>query len=302
MKAFIRIGLIFSIPILTYCIIAMFTLPSLLAIQNGPSTKEQITSSFNNAIIRNYRLMILGSSKTYRGLNPEYFDIDAFNFSHDNDSYNQMFYKLEYLLSNKIFFKHLIISVDYHQFSYISDTRNYIYGELLSENYLKDFNTSLFKYKLDYYLSNSDPKLFRSVFSQVQRPILRDNGQYIKFAVANENDSISRKIRRLEFQVKYFIKLLDKCRSKNIKVFMVMLPARTNELKNRTMEETKEFNAFIESFTDNKNTFYLNYSRHTGFNTTDYTDITHLNEDAANRFSKLLNDTLIKYIGHQNDF
>ncbi|WP_461488949.1 hypothetical protein, partial [Pontibacter sp. HJ8] len=67
----------------------------------GPTTKAQIEQSFENALRKDYDMLILGNSRIYRGINPEKFSTNAYNFAHDDDSYNQMYYKLKYVLADK---------------------------------------------------------------------------------------------------------------------------------------------------------------------------------------------------------
>ena len=301
-KFFIQI-LIFLIPIIAYCISASIMMPYLLSFSNGPSTKQQITYSFENSLSRNYELLILGNSRTYRGINPDVFSIskNAYNFSHDNDSYNQMYYKLKFILKKEKNIKYLILGVDYFQFSFKSDSRNYVYADFLENNYLKDFtNTNLLLLKAEYYLSNINPKKLLLLKPRIKKPFLRSNGQYIKYGKAKENDTITREIKRLDFQVSYFNKIIDLCKSKKIKTFIVMLPIRQNELKSYKHSEINEFDSFISDYADSNNVFYLNYSTVNNFSTSDFTDITHLNEPAANRFTNNLNKDLLNLINNKN--
>jgi len=295
MKKFITKSIVFILPALLYSFVAMIFMPYFLSLANGPSTKQQITHSFKNSINKEYELLILGNSRTYRGLNPEMFSYKTFNFSHDNDSYNQIYYKLKFLIDNQKKINYLILGVDYFQFSFKSDTRNYVYADFLGNEYMNDFDeSSSLKKKMEYYFSNVNPKKILSLYPKQNKSFLQENGQCIKLGFAKERDSISRDINRLEFQVKYFEKTLSLCEQKNIKVFILNLPTRQNELKSYTIEEIDEFDNFIKSYVDNKYIFYLNFSKLEGFSTEDYTDITHFNEKAANRFSEILNKKLIE--------
>ena len=77
-----------------------------------------------------------------------------------------------------------------------------------------------------------------------------------------------------------------------------MLPIRQNELKSYTHSEINEFDSFISDYADSNNVFYLNYSTVNNFSTSDFTDITHLNEPAANRFTNNLNKDLLNLINN----
>ncbi|AEA42197.1 hypothetical protein Fluta_0188 [Fluviicola taffensis DSM 16823] len=281
----------------------MFYMPDIISLSNGPSTRQQIQYSFENASLLNYDMVIVGNSRTYRGLNPDKFNQRTFNFSHDNDSYNQIYFKLKFLEGKRKKISSVILGLDYFQFSFISNTRNYIYGDLLSDEYLKDYDTqNLFYQKIDYYINNIDPKNLKALSfkSKEEKPFLKENGQYISPGLATENDSIERDIKRLDFQTKYFKKVIDFCQKKKVRVFIVMPPCRSNELISYSKVEIDEFNAFIKTFTKIKNVYYLNYSTTSNFNTKDYTDITHLNEKAANRFSKMLNNDINHLIRTEN--
>ncbi|PKP46456.1 MAG: hypothetical protein CVT95_06985 [Bacteroidetes bacterium HGW-Bacteroidetes-12] len=302
MKKFLKNIFKFLLPPFIYSIIAMIVMPDLLSIVNGPSTKQQINYSFKNAISKDYELLISGNSRTYRGLNPNIFSLNTFNFSHDNDSYNQIYYKLNYLLERNKKFNYLILGVDYFQFSFKSDTRNYVYGDLLGNEYMNDFdNSNILLEKVKYLLDNVNPKKLLSLKLKKNKPFLRENGQYIKHGVASENDSIKRDINLLDFQVSYFKKIINLCKSKNIKVFIVMLPTRQNELDSYTEIELNEFNSFIKENIDNKNEYYLNYSKIKNFTVNDYTDLTHFNESSANRFSRMLDKDLSKLVNKTNE-
>jgi hypothetical protein len=152
--------------------------------------------------------------------------------------------------------------------------------------------------KAEYYLSNINPKKLLLLKPRIKKPFLRSNGQYIKYGKAKENDTITREIKRLDFQVSYFNKIIDLCKSKKIKTFIVMLPIRQNELKSYTHSEINEFDSFISDYADSNNVFYLNYSTVNNFSTSDFTDITHLNEPAANRFTNNLNKDLLNLINN----
>lgn len=296
MGKFIRNLLAFALPIILYSILAATLMPYFLSLANGPSTKQQITYSFENAINNEYEMLILGNSRTYRGINPDSFQLKSFNFSHDADSYNQIYYKLKFLIDNQKSFNYVILGLDYFQFSFKSNTRNYVYADFFDSEYMNDFENSALIKKLEYHFSNINPKKILSCFPTVDKPFMRKNGQFIKPGFAREDNFVSRNIKRLGFQVKYFEKILEVCKSKGIKVFLVTLPTRINELNSYKEPELVEFNDFINQYVDDDEIFYLNYSHIKGFETKDYTDITHLNEAAANRFTKKLDKDLMGLI------
>lgn len=299
MRTFIVKTIIFLIPVIGYALLVVVFLPHLLKATNGPSTQLQIEYSFENAVAKDYEILILGNSRLYRGINPGVFNINTYNFSHDNDSFNQMYYKLEYLSKRNKEFKYLILGVDYFQFSFISDTRNYVYGALLGDDYLNDYEASLIKYKIKHIFDYLNPRLLFEVRPKESIPVIKENGQFIKQGQPEEDDFIQRDICRIEIQVRYFEKILDFCKSREIIVFLVMLPTRENELRSYKNYELCEFNDFLINQTSDS-VIFLNFCNDPNYKVSDFTDLTHLNERAADRFSSQLNDTIIDLVKSKN--
>lgn len=106
----------------------------------GDSAMEQIDKSFTNALRREYNLVFLGNSRVYHGIAPDAFPGRAYNFAHDNDSFNQGVYKLKYLLDNNVKIDTLCLGVDYFEFGIFSSTKNYCYDKYFSTDYQSDYN------------------------------------------------------------------------------------------------------------------------------------------------------------------
>jgi hypothetical protein len=300
MKKFAKYLVLFLIgPAIAYVSLSLYVLPDLIEKTQGPSTSFQIKKSFKNALLRNYDLLILGNSRVYRGINPDVLEVKSYNFSHDNDNYNQMYFKMKYLEKNKKKLKYVIIGVDYFQFSFIADTRNYVYSDLFSEEYNSDYN-SLSANSFNYLLQATNIlkverlKYLKNLFIKNQTLIyLKENGQYIRPGKAKISDKHFYSIKRLPIQELYFKKILNYCRENGIKVFLCRLPARNNALLNYSKADMVEFDRFISKHV-NSNIHFLDYAHQPGWGVEDYTDITHLNEKAAERFSKQLNDTILQ--------
>lgn len=307
MTSFIkRVFIFLSIFFILYFCLSIFLLPIIIKKTGGPTTLNQIKQSFSNALKNKYSLVILGNSKTYRGINPDIINIKSYNFSHDNDSYNQIYYKLLWLQENKIKIKYLILGVDYFQFSYISDSRNYAYNQYLNSDYKKDFpksNLITDFYKKTEILQISRLQYLKNIFNpDTLNTYLKTNGQYIKPGYATINDSSDSKIIRIKIQEIYFSKILDNCKRNKIQIFLCMLPYRNKVLNSFNKEEILEFEMYLSNMIKLKNekTIYLNYSSQQNWKLEDFTDIVHFNESAANRFTMILNDTINSILNSKN--
>jgi hypothetical protein len=297
MKKFCKKVFLFCLPlILVYIFVAIFILPSIVEAEMGPSTRTQIEVSFKNALEKDYELLILGNSRAYRGINPSLLDVSSYNFFHDNDTYNQLYYKLLHLLANKKNIKYLVLGVDYFQFSYISDTRNYVYSDLLGKDYNADYP---FQNGFSDFLNETQLLDFKRIkmlkrFGKSERNksiYLKNNGQYIKPGKATISNIANDLIDRIPIQIKYFERILAECKKKNIRVFICMMPARDLAMNYYTQAEILEFNNFVKSYS---NDYYklLDFTYNKEFKMEDYTDIKHLTEKGADKFTVLLNSCI----------
>lgn len=258
----------------------------------GVNTKKQIEYSFANAESREYNKLFLGNSRVYRGINPDIIDCRTYNFAHDNDSYNQSYYKLKYVLDFGHKIDTLFIGTDYFQFSLKSDTRNYIYDYLFDKDYYKDYNESFFdeqiaNFKQLFY--NNQTLLFtalaRIVVNQKIKGYIKPNGQYIFDSKANPNETVKRSTEVRDLQLGYYKAIVDLCHRNNICVIAFTMPVRSGEMTSYTQADINRIQNVIKSPLSSSDR-YIDMTYEEEFrNYKDYTDITHLNSVAADRFT-----------------
>lgn len=300
MKAFLKdLFLVVLIPTILYGLFAQFALPKLLRHFHGPNTSERIQESFEQVARANAEMIFLGNSRIYRGVDPSAFDLPTYNFSHDNDSYNQLYYKLEYLISKDATPQTIVLGVDMFQFSFISDSRNYIYGKLLSKAYMEDYNKRLWIYDLIHFFERFDLDYLSKLSPKNEIAYQKNNGQFIQPGQNIEGSIVKRSANRLQLQVKYFEKILDKCKNLGIRAFLVLPPTQESELDSYTEKEIIEFNTFISNYRTLYDG-YFDFSNDSSYTQSDFSDMTHLTPLAAARFSKQLNDSLIEFNGNRH--
>ena len=266
----------------------------------GPSTGKQIDWSFRNALERKYDLLILGNSKFYRGLNPDCFNISTYNFAHDNDGYNQMYYRLKYLLANHVKPSYLILSVDYAPFSNISNTRNKYFKNYFGRDYFNDYkgisseshqrfgSSEVFNDYMALRFGMTFPRFLESCFKILSGtvpddpPRLKENGQYLKAGRPTPELFVNRNFGSLDLQEHYFHSIVDLCKTNHIKVFLVMPPFLDEDLSQYPKGQVAYFSDYFRKLVDNKNVYYFDFSRDRSFTVQDFTGIAHLNEQAAN--------------------
>ena len=309
MRRFIINISIFSIGVV--CIVAAFMSFSrfFLKMTYGINTKEQIERSFTQAKQSDANIWFLGNSRIYRGIDPSAIKTaKTYNFAHDNDSFNQMYYKFLWLEENNCTIDTLVIGVDYFQFGVCSDTRNYVYDYLFDEQYAKDYGRSsvsekFFNMKREFLSVQGSS--YGAILKFLARgckfpsadelPKLKYNGQYVYNTKASPSDKTNRKCEMEEIPVRYFDYIVRKCTEEFIALYVIMPPVRDNELSCYSAKELDDFNKMIKSVL-NKYGYhdcYFNYSNLPEFKDyTCYTDITHLNSESAYKFTDLLWNTI----------
>ena len=302
MSKIIMLFLIVFVLIGAYCKLATVSSSK----YHGPNTAEQVKMSFQNSVAKEYNVYFLGNSRIYRGINPDKFtSVNSYNFAHDNDSYNQMYYKLLYLLDNGKRIDYLVIGTDYFQFSNLSDTRNYIYASLFPKEYLEDFEiASRFPQSLEsirtlwmnkqnglssciqYILGKDAPE---NISYQ------KENGQYCMYGQASGAETIDRDYSILDIQYGYYKKIISLCEDEGIELFVIMPPLWKGEIASHSDEERVNFNKMIRNSLAKTpyDGHYINYSEEEGLSSyMDFIDITHLTLEAADNYSEYINNRL----------
>lgn len=220
------------------------------------------------------------------------FEVPAYNFAHNNDSYNQMYHKLLWVLKQNKVPDILIIGTDFFQFSVFSDSRNAYYGPYLGNYYLLDYEDK----KASFWQETKEllkPYRLRTLLNVPYKPnSLKDNGQYVRVNSSAEMVVQKRNFKLLAIQLEYLTKLLDTCQARSIKVFMVMPPLRLEE-KTQVSDSIKSvFNQKVLIPNQTK-MVYLDFSTDNHFTEVDFIDMSHLNQKAADRFSNIINKKII---------
>lgn len=271
----------------------------------GINTSEQIITSFDRVQSNSYDCLFLGNSRIFRGVNPDKFpSVNGYNMGQDNETYNQIYYKLNYILDKGAKPKYIILGIDYHAFSYLSDSKNYVYASYFPKEFLDDYDDadSSFLYRKTRMLTNlwsnkqnAFEAFMKDMFHKTPDeniPYMRDNGQYVIGGEASGDETVDRDYTIMPLQWDYYLKIIDLCVENDIDLYAVMLPLWDGETKSHTDEERKEFDDKIRASLS-ENGFeghYFNYYEENGLSPySDFADVTHLKPEAAEEFSKWLN-------------
>lgn len=275
----------------------------------GMSTAKQIQLQYENleAVKDSVTTIVFGNSRTYRGINPYKLSGYAYNMSHDNDTYNQMYYKIEQAIAKCPNLHTIIIGYEYFQFSFLSDTRNYVYCQYMPQEYLEDYELSLIPISIQPYMhfvrnnKNYTSQFIETLLTRKSNGRLSERGQYTYEGKATPNDIVKRDSNILPVQDYYFNKIFSLLGNTKYDVIFITMPIRNNEYNCYTAETIEYFQKKIEKICSSyKNIKYLDDSRNSQF--IDYklfTDITHFNFHTADIYTQHV-DSIIKKMLRDN--
>ncbi len=253
----------------------------------------------------------------YRDLNPDEMEFSAYNFAHDEDGYNHEYYKLKFLERQGRLPQYLIVGVDYFMFSELTTSRALRYSSFLGPEFFKDYQgpqfnlDSRFNTLMSVTFTNTFPDFIRITARKLRRRdaepafTLRPNGQYVvrpapvdsRQLIQNfSRSTLRRDAKRLNIQESYLEKFLTCSMENSIKVFLVMPPSTSFERNTYDQRALADSEAYLQSQVQ-PGVDYLNYFRDERFQLTDFADTTHLNSEAADRFSRIVGDEIRQKLG-----
>ena len=296
MKKYISNTIIFAIYTILFIGLYNFVSPKILSVLYGQTTKQQIEQQFADLTSQrdSIECIYLGSSKFYRGINPYLVTPCGYNFAHDNDSYNQIYYKLLYANECCPKLKRVVICFDYVSFCVFSETRNYVYHHYFPEEYSLDYsNNFYYNYIYPYLIGTKNlPKIILSLFddNRPEPPHLTNKGQFVTPGKAHEDDYVKYYTSIYNLQLSYFTKIFQYCLDHHLECVLVAMPNRDGEYWNYDKAFIGKMNELAQNAQKQYSCHYLNYIRDKELlDVSLYCDISHFNQYGADLFSRRLN-------------
>lgn len=274
----------------------------ILSVYYGLTTKQQIDKQFADLTSQqdSIECIYLGSSKFYHGINPNLVTPCGYNFGHDNDSYNQIYYKLQYVRNCCPRLRRVVICFDYVSFCVFSETRNYIYHNYFPDEYSQDYSKNFYNnYVYPYLIGTKNlPKIIVSLFNEhsIPPPYLTKKGQYITYEEAHKDDCVKYCTDIYDLQISYFNKIVKYCQDHHLECIIVGMPNRDGEYWNYNKDFIEKMNNIIYNTQKVYSCVYLNYIRDKELLDVNlFSDVSHFNQYGADLFSRKLNIDIKKY-------
>jgi len=296
MKKFIKILLLFSIPILTGMISTELLLRN---INNDYSYKKKYLDGKSN----NIEVLFLGSSHIYYGINPEFMSRKSFNGAHISQSLNFDLAILEKYNDRWKNLKFIIIPIDY--FSMYSTLENGIENwRVKNYNIYYDISTygnywsgfEIFNGKLPTHMSRAKSYLFNGKSDITCNQFgfgINYNSKDSKDLIETGKAASKRHTMKLEKKQTIFSKniqtinsMIEFANSHNLKIIFITCPAYSTYRDNlNPIQLDNSVNIVKQLSAKNKNTAYYNFLANKTFVAVDYYDADHLNEIGARKLT-----------------
>lgn len=306
MKQFCIKIIIFLLPVMA---IAVFMEISLRNIPNDYRYKREYLVLHSHQI----ETLILGSSHTFYGLNPDYFSSNTFNASHISQSIDLDYEILKKYQNSFQNLKTVILPISYFTFfENLSNTdeawriKNYtIYYRLNSPNSLTDYSEVLSNHPkintdrlISYYVKNN-PAItcselgWGTEYHAKNAQNLAETGKNaaVRHTIDNFNSKENQKI--FTENISTLEAVLEWCSKRNIKIYLVTPPAYQTYRENLNIEQLK---ATIDTVTEicskHNHCMYDNLLSDDSFLAQDFYDSDHLSEIGAEKLSKFVNQRI----------
>jgi hypothetical protein len=299
MKIFILKLIYFFSPIIVILIIIELGLSS----ANNSYTEKK---KYFEKQLGDIQILVMGSSHSLFGINPEYFDELGFNLSNVSQS---LFYDKELIfkyIDHLPKLKMIIIPISYFSLYYSLNDKN-------AESWRAFFYYQFWGIKIDYkqfsfkkyskialYGIKESLKITLKLFNNKLDYSIMKNG----FQPMNSQDSNCFDIKSIKNRISFYNSLIDEDNlfenkkhledllsiiKENIQIYFITLPVykKHYELLNKKILKNNEF--ILKSLCKQQRCKYLNYLCDERFSLEDFRDADHLNLNGAKKISKILN-------------
>ena len=275
---------------------------------NSYKYKEEYMVNYGDSI----NTIILGSSHSFYGINPQYLENKSFNLANVSQDLKFDLYLLNRYIDKCSNLKTLIVPISYFTlFETPLDKGNEQFRVKFYEHYMGYSDTLLNKFKkLEIYnikiFQEKIGKYFKGVCCNEVDYGYDSNGwatNYNTSKIGNkvESDAIKTITRHTPKNDTYFKENLESlnqiaelCHKRNIRLFFITaptLPAYYNKIDSKKWSFTQ---SVINNVCIKYNASYLNYLEDERFEESDFFDVDHLCHKGAEKFSSILKDEIFE--------
>lgn len=301
MKRFLTRTALILLPLIAFLIVCEFTYRR---VDNDYKYKNDWLLNNSPSI----QVLNLGSSHAYYGIDPEQFDLHAFNAAHVSQDFHYDAFIFDKFFDEMDSLEYLVLPVSYRSPWYKIEsndehwriTQYYIYYDCPFHNELK------YKVKI-----NNGLQLYRAIknlFFDINDRACSDLGQGQQFQYSNRVGNLDvvgqKRVMCHTFKLDDDIyswnyslvtEIIEKCHLRGVKVILLTTPVFISYRTNANPEQVEKMFVFCKTLTEAyDNVTYLNLWEDSRFDEEDFYDSDHLSCDrGAVKLSKILNEYIM---------
>jgi hypothetical protein len=299
MKHFLVKVFLFSLPVMA---VLCFLEISLRKIPNNYSyKKEQLLKGTENI-----QILVLGSSYSHYGVNPDYFTLDGFNFGNTYQTLDLDYEILKKYGDNLNQLKYIVIPASYGILHLQS-----VFKTQYKNNYIINYNIILphFSYKISDFIELVNGTMFSNLkniyqyyknntnlitISDKGYEILLNSTTIIDLEKAGIETALGHTAddSLLEYYKNIMEKIVEWCGERNIKLVLVTFPVYYTYRENLDEHQLNVTIDYMQYLTHREGIYYYNLLDDDRFTKDFFYDADHLNDLGATELSKILNDII----------
>ena len=302
MKKFIKYLILFSTPVLIFLIS--------VELYCRTQTTFAIKKNYLKKNLGTIETLILGSSHSQNGINPEFLKAKSCNLAFGGQPISIDYFLLVKYVDQMKNLKTILFEVSPHRFYTefnASQWNGHVYSNLYDIKYkvenlsVKNYSFVLsdVNYFSTIFIDNFNPKIpkpklnkfgfmtndFKDRFSKLKNDSLQiDKTFKMKHQFDNQEN--------LKINIAFLNKIIEKCKKNNIKIIFLVTPFyHTYSSKIPLKAENQMYN-LLTRFTNKYGILYYDFSNSKQFTLKDFKNDNHLNPDGAKKFTVIMDSLL----------
>jgi hypothetical protein len=305
MKKFIQYLILFNIPIVFFLV--------LVELYCRTQTTFALNKNYLENNLGNIETLILGSSHSQNGINPEFLKSKSCNLAFGGQPISIDYFLLDkYVLQMKNL-KTIFFEVSPHRFYNElnpKDWNGHIYSNLYDINYKVErfsikkysFVLSDVRYISTIFINNFNPKLPKPELNEFG--FMKNNYQGRFSKLNNDSIKINKTFKmnhhfdnqeNLKQNIVFLKKIIEKCKKNNIKIIFLGTPFYQTYSSKIPLKSEIQIHNLLTHFSSKYKIPYYDLAKSKRFNLKDFVNDNHLNPDGAKKFTLITNNLETHY-------
>jgi len=302
MKKFMKYLILFSIPVLVFLISVELSCRT--------QTTFAIKKNYVEKNLGTIETLILGSSHSQNGINPEFLKTKSCNLAFGGQPISIDYFLLDKYVDQMKNLKTILFEVSPHRFHTefnASEWNGHVYSNLYDINYkvenlsVKNYSFVLsdVKYFSTIFVDNFNPKIpkpklnkfgfmtndFQDRFSKLKNDSLQIDKTFKMKHQFNNQES-------LKINIAFLNTIIKKCKKNNVKIIFLDTPLYHTYSSKIPVKTKLQHQELLSNLTNRFGIQYYDFSNSKRFHLKDFKNDNHLNPDGAKKFTVIIDSLL----------